>query len=1006
MDKESFGRYQIKAKLGQGGMGSVYHAYDPRFKRDVALKLLDRHYSHQKSFRRRFEREAQAVARIDHPRIVPIYDYGEDEGQLFLVMRLMEGDTLKQKMAAGRLTVAEAVDIIRQIAPALTITHQLGMVHRDLKPDNILFDQSGNAYVSDFGIVRVAEGGTSLTTGGIIGTPAYMSPEQVGSSKEIDGRADIYSLGIILFEMLSGQRPYDGDSGLAVALKHLTEPVPSILVVSPDVPVGAEAIINKVLQKEPTARYQTVAELVADLENIETLSPFPSDNQTIPPTRVLPKTDQAQDQPSLWRWLILGLVVAVLLIGGIGGFLAFDNRSATPTATTGAVSQLAPPTDTTTLTAVPSLTPSPTATSTPSPTVTPSAMITPPANTSPADAITSPTATDTPTPSATPTPVLSPQVINRQNLPALNAWLTIPGNADQLHDAIHSPDEQWTAVASDQGVHLYRLPDFTPDSLVIEGAVTRLAWSPDGSQLATSGPDNSLHIWNTADWTETAVIPGNATVLAWRPTGSQLLWGAANGNVSLWDVASGALTATWSDHRSAITALAWSPDGEQFASASQDSNFHIRNLTAANPLRSPFRQNGVWSLAWSPDGRLIATAGADGVVRLEEAVNGQSPRSLNCSGGQSRTLVWLNDAALATGSDDGRVRVCPLAARAPTQTMGNHGGIQHILWLPGSSQILSVGVRDESLQLWRLSDGERSHALYAYAGYTLANVVQWSPDGSRLAIGSREGIILIWQMASQQIEAVLGGHETEIISLAWSPDGRYLASSGRPDNSVRISDAQTGLLLQTATGHTDRITAVAWAPDSNRVASAGFDSRLQIWNITRAEVTESWAMQALGRVLIAAWSANGNEIVTGGQTNLVQLRPPEVTRLTVTLTGHSAPVSAAAWAGDSQRFATGDNNGRVLLWATAVRDNGAPSLAVEMDTPARYLSWSPDNSLLAVLTTTTVRFLDTAGGNTVFTLSDLHSFSGTIVWSPDGKILAGVNSSGQAQLWHTLTESP
>lgn len=990
-------------------MGSVYHAYDPRFKRDVALKLLDQQYSHQRSFRRRFEREAQTVARIDHPRIVPIYDYGEDEGHLFLVMRLMEGGTLKQKISTGRLTVAEAVDIIRQIAPALTTTHQLGMVHRDLKPDNILFDQSGNAYVSDFGIVRVAEGGTSLTAGGIIGTPAYMSPEQVNSSKEIDGRADIYSLGILLFEMLAGQRPYDGDSGLAVALKHLTEPVPSILVVSPDVPVGAEAIINKVLQKDPALRHETVAELVADLENIEALSPFPSDNQAIPPTQKLPKTKPTETPPTPWRWLIPALVLAVLLIGGgISGFLAFNNRSAPPTATMDAAAQLPPPTNTATLTAVASLTPtsSPTNTFTPSPTVTPSATITPPANALPADAVTSPTATDTPTPSPTPTPILLPQVINQQNLSALSVWLTIPGNADQLHDVTHSPDEQWTAIASDQGVYLYRLPDFTPESLVIEGAVTRLAWSPDGSQLATSGPNNSLHIWNTADWAETAVIPGNATALAWRPTGSQLLWGAANGNASLWDVASGALTATWSDHSSAITALAWSPDGEQFASASQDSNFHIRNLTAANPLRSPFRQNGVWSLAWSPDGRLIATAGADGVVRLEEAASGQAPRSLNCSGGQPRSLVWLDDAAVATGSDDGRVRVCPLTVRAPTQTMGNHGGVQRIFWLPGSSQILSVGVRDESLQLWRLSDGERSHALYDYAGYSLANVMQWSPDGTRLAIGSREGIILIWQMANQQIEMVLGGHETEIISLAWSPDGRYLASSGRPDNTVRISDVQTGLLVQMATGHTDRVTAVAWAPDSDRVASAGFDSRLQIWNITRAEVTESWAMQALGRVLVAAWSADGNEIITGGQTNLVQLRPPEVTRLTVTLVGHNAPVNTAAWAGDSQRFATGDNNGRVLVWPTAARDDSNPLVTVEIGTPTRYLSWSPDNSLLATLTTTTGRFLEASSGDTVFILPNLHSFSGNIVWSPDGKFLAGVNSNGQAQIWHVLAEAP
>lgn len=1006
MEKASFGRYQIKSKLGQGGMGSVYHAYDPRFKRQVALKLLDQRYSHEKNFRRRFEREAQAVARIDHPRIVPIYDYGEDEGHLFLVMPLMEGGTLKQRMTAGRLTVAEAVDVIRQIAPALATTHQLGMVHRDLKPDNILFDQYGNAYVSDFGIVRVAEGGTSLTAGALIGTPAYMSPEQVGSVKEIDGRSDIYSLGVILFEMLSGKRPYEADSGLAVALKHLTEPIPSILAVAPDLPVGAEAIIERALQKEPALRYQTVNDLVADLENIETLSPFKAEQTPAlvsATTQKLPKTEPAATPPSQRRWLGVALVVAVLLMGGsMGGYFLRGGSAPIPTPTATALAAAPIATDTATFTAVPS--PAPTATQTatvtPTPTQTPTPTLTTPPLTTPA------TETATPTFTPTPAPVLILQVIDRQNLSELSEWLTIPGNPDQLRDVSFSPDEQWTAVASDQGVRLYRLPDFTPDRLVIEGAVAHLAWSPDGRQLATSGPNDSLHIWNTADWTETAVIPGAATALAWHPTAPQLLWGAANGNVSLWDIPAGGLAATWSDYRSAITGLAWSPDGSLFASASQDNNFYIRNLTAANPLRSPFRQNGVWDLAWSPDGRQIATAGADGVVRVEEAASGQSPHSLNCSGGQPRRLVWLNDATLATGSDDGRVRVCPLAAQRPTQTLGNHGGIQQLLWLPGLGQLLSAGVRDESLQLWRVSDGQRSQALYDYAGYTLANVLQWSPDGTRLAIGSREGIILVWNLVNEQWEAVMGGHELEVISLDWSPDGRYLASSGRPDNTVRISEVQTGLSAHIVAGHTDRVTAVSWGPDSNRVASAGFDSRLQIWNMTGTEVTESWTMQALGRVLAAAWSNDGNEIVAGGQNNLVQLRPPDVNRLTVTLTSHNAPVNAVAWAGDSQRFATADNNGRVLVWLTAVRENTPPLLTMELNAPVRYLSWSPDNNLLAALTGATARFLDTAGGETITTLPNLHSFNGSIVWSPDGLFLAGVNSSGQVQLWHVLAEAP
>ena len=995
MDKETFGRYVIKAKLGQGGMGSVYHAYDPNFKREVALKLLDRRFSHNKSFRHRFEREARAVARIDHPRIVPIYDYGEDEGRMFLVMPLMEGGTLKDKMAGKPLSVAEAVDILRQIAPALTVTHEMGMVHRDLKPDNILFDQFGNAYVSDFGIVKQAGGETNLTAGGLIGTPAYMSPEQAKGHKELDGRSDIYSLGVILFEMLTGKRPYEAENSLAIALKHLTQPIPSILAVRPDLPVGLEYVINKTMQKEPEKRYQTVADLVADLENIDHFPLFDSVETPPPPsdvTELLPPP--VLEPPPRRRWLLPALAIGALLIGGglVGGTMLMANGRAAPTATTTTIAVLPSSTTTPTDTAVPSQTPTEEPSATPASTSTP---IPSPSATPPAEIA---------VPESTPTVVLVPQRISRENLSDLQEWLTIPNNTDQLRHVALSPDEQWAAVASDQGVRLYQLPDFSPGDFVIEGAISQLDWSPDGRHLATSGPDSRIRIWDTADWSETATIPGAAAALAWHPDGQQLLWGAANGVISLWPVSETEAAQTWADHTSAITDLAWSPDGVLFASASSDNNIYIRNLTETRPVRTSFRQNGVWNLAWSPDGSQLATAGADGSVRLEEIAGGQ-PRSLNCSGGQPRTLVWLDDATIATGSEDGRIRICPVNGRAPSLTMGNHGGVQQVFWLPGSGQLLSVGERDDTLQLWQASDGVPGPALVDYASYALATVVQWSPDGTKLAIGSQKGIVLIWSLATQQIESVLGGHDAEVVSLAWSPDGRYLATSGGAAPVIHVNDVPAGAVIQTITTHTDRITAVSWGADSNQLASAGYDSRLQIWDLTEAEVVESWTMQALGRVLAAAWSPDGQEIVTGGQTSLVQLRPPQRTRLTVTLNEHDAPVRAAAWASDSQSFATADNNGRVLLWPTAVADNGAPTLEINLGVSVRDLAWSPDNSLLTALTATTVKFLDTASGETVSTLQNLHGFSGNIAWSQDGQRLAGVNSDGAVQLWHVLAEA-
>jgi serine/threonine-protein kinase len=183
MAPRTIGRYQIKKALGRGGMATVHLAHDPRFKREVALKVLPREFLHDPTFHARFEREAQTIAAIEHPAIVPVYDFGEQEGQPFLVMRYMPGGSLADRLSQGPLTIAETAEVMKRLAPALDIAHEKGIIHRDLKPGNILFDQYGEAYLSDFGIVKLAQATTTFTGSSVIGTPAYMSPEQVHGDK-------------------------------------------------------------------------------------------------------------------------------------------------------------------------------------------------------------------------------------------------------------------------------------------------------------------------------------------------------------------------------------------------------------------------------------------------------------------------------------------------------------------------------------------------------------------------------------------------------------------------------------------------------------------------------------------------------------------------------------------------------------------------------------------------------------------------------------------------------
>ena len=262
---KTIGRYQVRSEIGRGGMAVVYLGYDPTFRRQVAIKVLPHQWLENNLLRARFEREARAIATLEHPAIVPVYDFGEQDGQLYLVMRYMPGGSLSQRIQRGALSPDEAIGVVKHLAPALDAVHARGIVHRDLKPANILFDSFGNPALSDFGIAQLSEATVDLTGDAVIGTPAYMSPEQVRSDTPIDGRSDLYALGIILYEMLTGQQPFRATTPMSVAMKHLTDPVPRISVLQPQYPAELDAILAKALAKDREQRYARAADLSADL---------------------------------------------------------------------------------------------------------------------------------------------------------------------------------------------------------------------------------------------------------------------------------------------------------------------------------------------------------------------------------------------------------------------------------------------------------------------------------------------------------------------------------------------------------------------------------------------------------------------------------------------------------------------------------------------------------------------------------------------------------------------
>ncbi len=299
----TLGSYQVLDSIGAGGMATVFKAYQPGLDRYVALKVLSPAHAAEPGFRERFMREAKAIASLHHPNILPVYDFGQDKGYHYLVERYVEGSRTLKDLMASPLSLSEAADLIAQVAAALDHAHRQGIVHRDIKPSNVLMDGEW-ALLSDFGLAKMTESSVKLTGTGVgIGTPAYMSPEQ-GQGLPVDRRTDIYSLGIVLFEMLTGQIPHDAETPFAIVLKRITEPMPLPRAINASIPEAVERVILKALAREPADRFASAGELASALRHAlpeagTRPQEMPSDEQppSVPPTVVRQPAERSTSRP-------------------------------------------------------------------------------------------------------------------------------------------------------------------------------------------------------------------------------------------------------------------------------------------------------------------------------------------------------------------------------------------------------------------------------------------------------------------------------------------------------------------------------------------------------------------------------------------------------------------------------------------------------------------------------------------------------------------------------------
>ncbi|GIK40908.1 MAG: hypothetical protein BroJett011_47410 [Chloroflexota bacterium] len=434
------GRYHLEALLGQGGMSAVYRASDPNLRRTVAVKLIHPHLSNNPEFVRRFEQEAAAVAQLRHPNIIQVYDFNHDNGVYYMVLEYVPGETLQARLIAlntaqQRLSLAETVQIMAALGDAVAYAHRQGMIHRDLKPANVMLNAQGQPILMDFGVAKILGEAHHTATGAVVGTALYMSPEQA-RGEHPDERSDIYSLGVMLFEMITGDPPFKADSAVSLMLKHVTQPVPDIRQITQNVPDLLVALTEKALAKDPAERYPTAADMALALRAINLsdqatpMTPAPQAQPvaepvgatiaTVSPAPVVAAPPARQGKQRLW---LGGAAVAILLIISVAGLVGLFGQADKPSPPTEAAQSpssektveipagdetaaapTAAPTVSTPTSDALALAPAVPATTAPSPTDTPK----PPSPTTPPPPA---TATPEPTPEASPTDTLEPLIL-------------------------------------------------------------------------------------------------------------------------------------------------------------------------------------------------------------------------------------------------------------------------------------------------------------------------------------------------------------------------------------------------------------------------------------------------------------------------------------------------------------------------------------------------------------------------------------------------------------------
>lgn len=661
----TLGPFEVVRLIGRGGMGVVLHAFDPDLQRDVALKVLDPDLSSNKTARQRFVREARAAASVNHENIVTVHQVNEDErsGLPYLVMQLINGESLEQRLRrVGKMSVADAARMGAQAAAGLAAAHSQGLIHRDVKPGNILIEAGDKVKLTDFGLARAAEDLKLTRTGYVSGTPLYMAPEQARGD-EVDARADLFSLGVVLYEAVAGKPPFDGKTPLAVLREVADTPHRPLRKLAPDVPEWFEDVVDGLLAKTPAERLDTAAEVAAVLAAHTTSLSGACESVPSAPCPVVPGAHLSRVAKRKFRRKMAALLTAPFLLGlglgGVGGWVAFGGPKPQTVATV----------------AVPGE----------------PAAVAPPA-----------AAADT----------------------ALGKPVKLfESDSGTVWSVACCPDKKTLAVGSEDGtLKLYDLtdPNNSPRHTLFDhkGPVWGIDFHPTvETQFVTASDDGVVKMWDLSGRKPTATdfFKGSSGVkaVAYSPDGLFVAVGERNGTVTVLTTGGDApVEFAKYNHGSSLTALAFSPTGcgDQFVLATAGSDKTVRLWRGGQEdsyLQLPGHVGPVYAVAFSQDGNRIATGGWDKVIRLWDAANGKALPTLTLPEPGVWSLAFTPCCGyVASAGQDGFIRTWNVETGAEVTRVRAHTQAAHVVRFTRETEtqkphVISGG-RDGAVRLWEM----------------------------------------------------------------------------------------------------------------------------------------------------------------------------------------------------------------------------------------------------------------------------------------------------------------